>query len=100
MPASALEGCDGVISSLGTGISPFRPVTLLSAATGALVSAMRSEKVRRLVCITGPGAGDSRGHGGFLFDRLLFPLLLRNVYYQIPGFRVHNQKSITQRTQS
>jgi len=26
------------------------------------------------------GAGDSAGHGGFLFDNLLFPLLLRNVY--------------------
>ncbi len=78
--ASALKGCDGVISSLGTGISPFRQVTLLSAATTALVNAMRREKVRRLVCITGLGAGDSRGHGGFLFDRLLFPLLLRNIY--------------------
>jgi hypothetical protein len=33
-----------------------------------------------LVCITGLGAGDSRGHGGFLFDRLIMPLLLRNVY--------------------
>lgn len=78
--ASALRGCDGVISSLGTGISPFRQVTLLSTATRALVNAMHREKVRRLVCITGLGAGDSRGHGGFLFDRLLFPLLLRNVY--------------------
>ena len=26
------------------------------------------------------GAGDSRGHGGFVFDNLIFPLLLRNVY--------------------
>jgi uncharacterized protein YbjT (DUF2867 family) len=78
--ASALEGCDGVVSSLGTGVSPFREVTLLSTATRALVNAMRRQEVRRLVCITGLGAGDSRGHGGFLFDRLLYPLLLRNVY--------------------
>jgi hypothetical protein len=28
----------------------------------------------------GLGAGDSRGHGGVLFDKLFFPLLLRKVY--------------------
>jgi len=76
----ALEGCDAVVSSLGTGISPFRGVTLLSVATRALVAAMGRRDVRRLVCITGMGAGDSRGHGGFLYDRLILPLLLRNVY--------------------
>lgn len=76
----ALEGRDAVISALGTPASPFRRVTLLSAATGALVSAMNQEKVSRLVCITGMGAGDSVGHGGRLFDSLIFPLLLRKVY--------------------
>jgi uncharacterized protein YbjT (DUF2867 family) len=76
----ALVGCSAVISSLGTPMSPFREVTLLSVATRALVKAMESADVRRLVCITGLGAGDSRGHGGFLFDRLLLPLLLRKVY--------------------
>ena len=69
-----------MISSLGTSVSPFREVTLLSEATRALVKAMESRNVRRLVCITGLGAGDSRGHGGFLFDKLFFPLLLRKVY--------------------
>lgn len=76
----ALKGQDAVISSLGTPASPLRKVTLLSSATRALVSAMKAEHVKRLVCITGIGAGDSRGHGGFLFDNVLFPLLLRNVY--------------------
>jgi uncharacterized protein YbjT (DUF2867 family) len=76
----ALEGCSGVISSLGTPMSPFREVTLLSVATRALVKAMERRNVRRLVCITGLGAGDSRGHGGFVFDTLILPLLLRKVY--------------------
>ncbi len=76
----ALEGCDAVVSSLGTGISPFREVTSLSVATRALVAVMARRHVRRLVCITGMGAGDSRGHGGFLYDRLILPLLLRKVY--------------------
>ena len=41
---------------------------------------MKAEHVSRLVAITGMGAGDSAGHGGFLFDKLIFPLLLRKVY--------------------
>jgi uncharacterized protein YbjT (DUF2867 family) len=76
----ALAGCDGAISALGTKVSPLKGVTLLSAATAALVEAMAKQGVRRLVCITRLGAGDSRGHGGFVFDRLILPLLLRNVY--------------------
>lgn len=76
----ALAGCDAVISALGTPASPFREVTLLSAASRALVAAMRRRQVRRLVAITGIGAGDSRGHGGFLFDRIIMPLILRHVY--------------------
>jgi uncharacterized protein YbjT (DUF2867 family) len=76
----AIAGCDAVISSLGTGISPFREVTLLSTATRALVSVMMRQKINRLVCITGMGAGNSRGHGGLLYDWLFLPLLLRKVY--------------------
>ncbi|MBZ9740876.1 MULTISPECIES: NAD(P)-dependent oxidoreductase [unclassified Mesorhizobium] len=76
----ALKGRDAVISALGTAASPFREVTLLSSATRTLVTAMKAENVSRLVAITGLGAGDSAGHGGFLFDNLVFPLLLRKVY--------------------
>ncbi|QND16965.1 SDR family oxidoreductase (plasmid) [Rhizobium leguminosarum bv. trifolii] len=76
----AVAGCDAVVSSLGTAMSPFREVTLLSTATRALVGVMEQQNIRRLVCITGLGAGDSRGHGGFFFDRLFLPLMLRKVY--------------------
>jgi putative NADH-flavin reductase len=76
----ALKGQDAVVSALGTPASPFREVTLLSTATRALVHAMTAVHVSRLVCITGMGAGDSAGHGGFLFDNVIFPLLLKKVY--------------------
>jgi uncharacterized protein YbjT (DUF2867 family) len=76
----AIAGCDAVISSLGTAMSPFREVTMLSTATRALVSVMTAQNIERLVCITGLGAGDSRGHGGFFFDRVFLPLMLRKVY--------------------
>lgn len=77
---NALEGMDAVVSALGTPVSPFREVTVLSTATKALVNAMKAAGVSRLVCITGMGAGDSAGHGGFVFDRLILPALLRKVY--------------------
>ncbi len=76
----ALKGRNAVVSALGTPASPIREVTFLSTATRVLVDAMKAEHVPRLVCITGLGAGDSVGHGGFLFDNVIFPLLLRKVY--------------------
>lgn len=76
----AIKGRDAVVSALGTPASPFREVTLLSTATRALVNAMKAEQVSRLIAVTGLGAGDSKGHGGFLFDNLIYPLLLRKVY--------------------
>ena len=73
-------GGNAVVSSLGTPMRPFREATRLSTATGALVGAMSEQNIRRLVCITGLGAGGSRGHAGFVFDQLFLPLMLRKVY--------------------
>jgi putative NADH-flavin reductase len=77
--ARALNGCDAVVSALGTGMG-LREVDLLTVATRALVAAMTRTGVRRLVCISAPGVGDSRNHGGFVFDRLFQPLLLGPAY--------------------
>lgn len=41
---------------------------------------MHKHAIRRIVCITGIGAGDSRGHGGFLYDRVIEPTLLHTIY--------------------
>jgi len=79
--AKALAGCDGVISALGTKLSLLHEETLLSTATRVLIDAMRNQGIARLVCITGIGAGDSHGHGGFLYDRIAQPLLLRSTYH-------------------
>lgn len=83
-PASvsrALQGCEAAISSLGTRKITFvRAVTVMSDATRNLVAAMRAQGVRRLVCITGLGAGDSAGHGPFAYDWLVKPVLLGRIY--------------------
>jgi putative NADH-flavin reductase len=76
---AAMAGQDAVICSLGTGVT-FKHVTLLSGGTQHLLDAMQTHAIRRIVCITGIGAGDSRGHGGFFYDRLIEPTLLRTIY--------------------
>ena len=68
-----------VVCSLGSKLSR-KPTTLLSEGTKNTIQAMQSHGVQRFICITGVGAGDSQGHGGFVYDRLILPLLLREVY--------------------
>ena len=77
--APLVTGQDAVLCALGSKISR-KPTTLLSGGTKNLVGAMTSAGVRRLVCITGIGAGDSKGHGGFLYDHIIQPLLLSEIY--------------------
>jgi putative NADH-flavin reductase len=79
----ALAGTDAVIQSLGVRFGPetiLKGTTLFSRATRVLVDAMRTSNVRRLLVVTGLGAGDSRGHGGLIYDAVLFPLILKRVY--------------------
>lgn len=76
---AAMSDRQAVVSSLGSKLS-FKPMTLLSEGTKNLVRAMQQNGMRRFVCITGMGAGDSKGHGGFVYDKLILPLLLKEIY--------------------
>jgi putative NADH-flavin reductase len=79
----AVAGTEAVIQALGVSKGPqalFGGTTLFSSATRVLIDAMRAKNVARLVAVTGLGAGDSRGHGGILYDSIVFPLLLKRVY--------------------
>lgn len=78
----ALDGVDVVIQSLGLSMGPdliFGSVRLFSAATRILVDAMKEAGTKRLICVTGFGAGDSRGRGGLLYN-VAFSLLLGRAY--------------------
>ena len=75
----AVAGQDAVVSSLGVPVRA-QNVTLFSASTRHLLAAMKQAGVPRLVAITGIGAGDSAGHGGFLYDRIVQPWFLRSAY--------------------
>jgi putative NADH-flavin reductase len=70
---------EAVCITIGTGIT-WRPVTVFSQGTKNVLETMRRQGIRRLICITGIGAGNSKGHGGFLYDRLFNPLFLKTIY--------------------
>lgn len=78
----AVAGADGIIQTLGVSVGKelITGTRLFSSSTRVLVDAMTAAGVKRLVAVTGIGAGDSRGRGGLLYDSLLFPLLLKRVY--------------------
>lgn len=78
----ALDGVDAVIQTLGVAHGPemiFKPIRLFSDATRILVAAMGEAGVKRLICVTGFGAGDSRNRGGCLYNAA-FQLFLGRAY--------------------
>ena len=78
----ALDGVDVVIQALGVAAGPqliIGPVRLFSESTRVLVSAMKKAGVRRLISVTGFGAGDSRSKLG-CFQGIGFSLLLGRAY--------------------
>jgi len=77
---AALVGVDVVIQTLGFGLGDlFRPVHLFSDATRVLIASMRSQGVKRLICVTGFGAGDSRASISCL-QRLPFQIVFGRAY--------------------
>ena len=78
----ALEGTDTVIQVLGVDTGPkmvLGPVSLFSQSTKVLLSAMQDAGVKRLISVTGFGAGDSRARLGCL-QGIGFRLLLGRAY--------------------
>jgi putative NADH-flavin reductase len=78
----ALESVDVVIQTLGVSPSVGRavmPTSFFSDATRVLIQAMNQTGVKRLIAVTGFGAGDSRDRGGCLYHSV-FHLFLGRVY--------------------
>lgn len=79
---AAMVGNDVVILALGIPVGPqmvLGPVHLFSDATRVVVDAMREVGIRRLICVTGYGAGDSRSSIGCL-QRIVFEAVLGRTY--------------------
>ena len=76
---SALSGQDAVCTCVG--VNPTRkPVELFSRGARNVLAALQDAPATKYVAVTGIGAGDSRGHGGFFYDRIFQPLLLATIY--------------------
>jgi len=78
-PASverAVQGHEAVLCSLGAG----RKGTVRSDGTRNIISAMEKVGVRRFICQSTLGAGDSRGNLNIFWKYIMFGLLLRPMY--------------------
>ena len=76
--AKALEGQEAVIVSLGSGKD--RKSTIRSAGTRVIIEAMQEVGVKRLICQTTLGNGDSRNNLNFFWKHLMFGWFLKQVY--------------------
>jgi putative NADH-flavin reductase len=76
---AAIAGQDAVCVCIG--MPPTRkPVNVFSRGTERVLAAMDRGSHQKLIAVTGIGAGDSKGHGGFFYDRLVNPLFLGTIY--------------------
>jgi putative NADH-flavin reductase len=76
---TAIAGQDAVCVCIG--VSPtFRSVDVFSKGMTSVLAAMQKASDMKIVSVSGIGAGDSRGHGGFIYDWIVQPLLLRTIY--------------------
>lgn len=75
--AKVVEGQDVVCDCLGTA-NVTQAITMFSRCAKNLSKALRPEQL--LIAVTGMGAGDSKGHGSWLYDHLFLPIVLRRIY--------------------
>ncbi|MEV5836223.1 SDR family oxidoreductase [Nocardia sp. NPDC052112] len=72
----AVAGQDAVLISLGAG----RKGVIRAEGTRAVIEAMNRTGVKRLICQTTLGVGDSEGNLNFLWKYVMFGMLLRAAY--------------------
>lgn len=76
---NATAGQDGICVCIGIPPS-LKSVDVFSKGIMNVIAAIADNTKQKLIVITGIGAGDSKGHGGFLYDRVINPLLLNEIY--------------------
>ncbi len=78
--AKSLKDADAVVVSVGA-MPTRKSVTLFSIGTKHLLDSIKNENIHPLIIVvTGIGAGESKGHGGFFYDKIFQPLLLKTIY--------------------
>lgn len=72
-------GKNAIISTIGLPPSS-NEVTVYSEGIRNVLAVAKGAGTNRIITVTGIGAGDSKGHGGIFYDRILNPLLLETDY--------------------
>ena len=75
---SAMPGRDAVFSALG--IRKLGKNTIISDGTKNIIAAIQKHGIKRFICETSLGVGDSKGQTAWLFDRVIQPFILKNVF--------------------
>jgi putative NADH-flavin reductase len=74
-----LLGHDAVVFAIGIGPTR-KPVTVFSQGIQNVLEAMQKTGVQQLIAVTGIGAGDSRGHGTFMYNNFTQQFLVKTIY--------------------
>lgn len=77
---AAMRGQDAVLSALGHKRF-FYPNRILSDGTRNIVKAMKAQGVKRLICETSLGIGDSAGRMGLYYTFFVIPVILPFYFY-------------------
>ncbi len=73
-----MEEQEVVLSALGGKTT--KPNTTMSDGTKNIIDAMKKFGVKRFICETAWGVGDSRPYSGFFYGKIIIPLFLKNPY--------------------
>jgi putative NADH-flavin reductase len=74
---SAVSGQDAVLYAVGSNKSS--PVGIRAEGVRNVIAAMKDQGVRRLIALSAFGAGDSKGEGGFVFDKIIAKLFMKQI---------------------
>lgn len=72
---------DAVISALG--IRTLKKNSIMSEGTQNIINAMQKQNVKRFICISSIGVGNSKEQQsslGFLYNRILIPYMMQNMF--------------------
>ncbi|MCZ8154470.1 MAG: NAD(P)H-binding protein [Leptospira sp.] len=75
-----VQSAQVVVITVGHSIS-FRKVTLFSEGTKVVIDTLLGwNPSAYVIVVTGIGAGESAGHGGFFYDKIIKPIFLRRIF--------------------
>lgn len=89
---AAMQGQDAVLSSLGAAHA-YDDTSINTDAAHNIVQAMDKAGVKRFIAVSVLGAGDSKGHGGFLYDEILARTFLKNAIRDKNGLERETKSS-------